>query len=295
MQPTSVNITSDNKPTVQEIETLQRTFVSPMAMAAGSMGQPAKGTFPAIIPSTLPSHPDSIPAIVSSTLPSHSKSGKQRWIILTLVLLILVVAGMVVYALSKGPTAPSASNQPSLVGHGSPPGRNKVTDHLPVAVLPGFAAISITATSKDVKNVFTISAVTGTTDSSQSHVQARQVTASQSQSQTTTATGSNQVPATPTTGTMPVTCRASSPPLTIIAGTVFTGNDKVSVATDTTLTTSGCHTTIPTHAVNPVQSGNIAAKDVNQPYKGYNVLYGAPFTSSQNPNPSTVVTPTQLA
>ncbi len=289
MQPTSVNITSDHKPTVQEIETLQRTFVPPMATPAGSMGQPAKGPFPAIIPSTLPSHPDSIPAIVPSTLFSHSKSGKQRWIILTLVLLILVVAGMVVYALSKEPAAPSASNQPSLVGHGSPPGRNKVTDHLPVAVLPGFAAISITATSKDVKNVFTISAVTGMPDSSQSQVQARQVTASQSQSQTTTATGSKQVPATRATGTLAVTCRASSPPLTINAGTVFTGNDKVSVATDTTVTTSGCHTTIPTHAVNPGQSGNIAANDVNQPYQGYNVLNEAAFSGGQDAKTTTVV------
>ena len=149
--------------------------------------------------------------------------------------------------------------------------------------------ITITASSKDVKNVFTISAVTGTPDSSQSQVQARQVTASQQQSQTTTATGSKQLPATRATGTLAVTCRTSSPPLTINAGTVFTGDDKVSVATDTTVTTSGCHTTIPAHAVNPGQRGNIAANDINQPYQSYHVLNEAAFSGGQDAKTTTVV------
>ncbi len=276
MQPTYVNVPSD-KATVQKPHNLQRPFVSPMTMPASSMGQPAKSTLPAIAPPKRPSHP---------------KSGKRWWIILTLVLLVMIVSGIVVYALSHGSADPSANSQTSLVRQGSSPGRNTVpTDRSPVSVPvpPGFATINITPTSKDVKNVFTISAVTGTPDSTQSQVQARQVSASQSQSQTTTTTGSKQTPATRATGTLAVTCRASSPALTINAGTVFTGNDKVSVVTDTTVTTSGCHTTIPAHAVNPGQSGNIAVNDVNQPYQGYNVLNEAAFSGGQDAKTTAVV------
>ena len=276
MQPTYVNVPSD-KATVQKTHNLQRPFVPSMTMPARSMGQPAKSTLPAIAP---------------SRRPSHLKSSKQWWIILTLILLIVVVSGIVVYALFQGPADPSADSQTSLVRHGSSPSKNKIpTDRSPVSVPvpPGFATINITPTSKDVKNVFTISAVTGTPDSTQSQVQARQVSASQSQSQTTTTTGSKQIPATRATGTLVVTCRASSPPLTINAGTVFRGNDKVSVVTDTTVTTSGCHTTIPAHAIHPGQSGNIAANDVNQPYQGYNVLNEAAFSGGQDAKTTAVV------
>jgi len=272
MQPTYVNVPSD-KATVQKPHNLQRPFVPSMTMP----GQPAKSTLPAIAPSRHPLHP---------------KSGKQRWIILTLILLIVVVFGIVVYALSQGTADPSADSQTSLARQGSSPSKNKVLTHrspVSVPVPPGFATIHITPTSKDVKNVFTISAVTGTPDSTQSQVQARQVSASQSQSQTTTTTGSKQIPATRATGTLVVTCRASSSPLTINAGTAFRGNDKVSVVTDTTVTTSGCHTTIPAHAIHPGQSGNIAVNDVNQPYQGYNVLNEAAFSRGQDAKTTAVV------
>jgi VCBS repeat-containing protein len=274
MQPTYVNVPSD-KATIQKPYNLQRPFVpSSMTMPARSMGQPAKSTLPAIAP---------------SRRPLHQKSGKQWWIILTLVLLVVIVSGIVVYALAQGSADPSADSQTSLMRQGSSP---KVpTDRSPVSVPvpPGFATINVTSTSKVVKNVFTISAVTGTPDSTQSQVQARQVSASQSQSQTTTTTGSKQLPATRATGTLTVTCRASSPALTINAGTVFTGNDKVSVVTDTTVTTSGCHTTVPAHAVNPGQSGNIAVNDINQPYQGYNVLNEAAFSRGQDAKTTAVV------
>jgi hypothetical protein len=272
IQPMSANTTSD-KATVHKIENLQRTFLPSMAMADRSIQQPAK---------------DTLPAIGLPTLSPQRKFGKHWWIILALILLVMIVSGIIVYALPKKQGAP----QLSLMGHGLSPSRKIIAkDRLPASapVAPGFATIQIIPTSKDVKNVFTISAVTGTPDSSQSQVQARQVTASQSQSQTATTTGSKQIPATQATGTLAVTCHASSSPLTINAGTVFTGNDKVSVATDTTVTTSGCHTTIPAHAVNLGQSGNIAANDINQPYQGYHVLNKTAFSGGQDATTTVVV------
>jgi hypothetical protein len=93
-----------------------------------------------------------------------------------------------------------------------------------------------------------------------------------------------------------VACRSSSssPPLTINAGTVFTGNDGISVATDTTVTTSGCHTSITAHAVNFGQSGNIAAKDINQLYQGYTVSNQTAFSEGQDAKTIAVVAQSDL-
>ena len=279
IQPPSVNLTSD-KPASQEIENQQSTLVPPTALAASSMQQ---------LMSTLPALGAPIP-------PTRQKFDKQWWIFLTLLLLAMGVTGMIVYALPKGhPTL--VSRQPSPTGQRLSPSRNNDTqDHspVPVPVVPGFATIQILPSSREIKNIFTISAVMGTPDRTQSQVQARQVTASQSQSQTTKTTGSKQTSATQATGTLAVTCHSSSSPLTINAGTVFTDNDKISVATDTTVTTSGCHTTIAAHAVNPGQSGNIVANDINQPYQGYTVLNETAFSKGQDAQTIAVVAQSDL-
>jgi serine/threonine protein kinase len=271
IQPPSVKITSD-KPTFQEIANQQSTLVPLVAMAASPIQQ-AMST---------------LPALGASILPARRKFSKLWGIVLTLLLLIMVVSGMLVYTLPK--THPAS--QPSSVHHGSTPSRDTATkDHspVPVPVVPGFATIQILPSSRDVKNIFTTSAVTGTPDNTQSQVQARQVTASQSQSQTTPTTGSKQTPATRAIGTLSVTCLSPSSPLTINAGTVFTGNDKISVATDTTVTTSGCHTPITAHAVKSGQNGNITAKDIDQPYQGYKVLNETAFSEGQDAKTIAVV------
>jgi serine/threonine protein kinase len=266
-----------NQATVQKIQNLQRTLVHPTSMADELIKQPVNGTLPAIARSTR--HP-------------HPKSAKRWWVILTLALLIVIASSIVTYAFPNGLEVFSGSKQPSSVGHGSSSDKNKVSGgHISasIPVQPGFATLQITPSSKDVKNVFTVSAVTGAPDSAQSQVQARQITASQSQSQTTTTTGSKQTAATRAAGTLTVACRSSSSPLTINAGTVFTDDNKVSVTTDTTVTTSECHTIVPAHAVNAGQSGNIAANDINQPYQGYTVSNEAAFSGGQDAKTTTVV------
>lgn len=274
IEPPSVKITSD-KATIEQIENFQRTFVPPIAPAASPMQQ---------LQHTLP-------ALGASTLLPRRKFSK-RWIILPFLLLIVAVSSIIVYTLPEGLDAPSASTQPLSTGHALSTNRNKTTkDHspIPAPVMPGFATIQILPSSRDIKTTFTISAVMGIPNSSQSQIQARQVAASQLQSQTTMTTGTKQTPATRATGTLTVTCRSSFSPLTINAGTVFTGNDKVSVATETTITTSGCHTTIAAHAVNPGQSGNIAAHDIDQPYQGYKVSNETAFSQGQDAKTTAVV------
>ncbi len=154
----------------------------------------------------------------------------------------------------------------------------------------GSARITITPASQDVKNTFVISAVTGTPDPSQYQVGARLLSSTTpAQSQKVSATGSKQIPAVQASGTLVITCRASSSPLTIPAGTVFTGSDGTQVATDVTVTASGCSTTVSARAVQPGASGNIAASDMNQPYSGYTINNPAAFTGGQGPQTITIV------
>lgn len=283
-----------DKVTIQKTPHPQSICIPSQAMATGSIRQLVKDISPAIVPS------------ISVLGP---QSGKWWQIVLTLVLLVGVVSGTVVYALAQRPTTPSASRQLSSISPTPSPGmsyrsspeasagRNTVsTDRLPVFIPApsGFAIIKIIPTSKDVKKVFTISAVTGTPDSSQSQVQARQITASQSQSQTTTATGSRPIPATQATGALAVTCHTPLPPLTINAGTIFTGDDKVSVTTDTTVKINGCHTIISAHAINSGKSGNIADHDINQPYEGYRVLNRHAFSGGLDAKTTTSVTQSDI-
>jgi len=185
-------------------------------------------------------------------------------IVAGLVLLVLLIAGSVILAAGL------------LQGGGSGAARS--------------ARITITPASQDVKNTFVIKAVTGTPDPSQYQVGARLVSSTTpAQSQKVSATGSKQIAAMQATGTLVITCRASSVPITIPAGTVFTGTDGAQIATDVTVTASGCYTTASAHAVQPGAGGNIPANDMNQPYNGYSINNAAAFSGGQGPQTVTLV------
>ena len=205
------------------------------------------------------------PAIASAT---PRRNGRRPLIVAGLVLLVLLIVGSAVLAV------------PRIAGllQGAGPGA------------AGSARITITPASQDVKNTFVISAVTGTPDPSQHQVGARLLSSTTpAQSQKVSATGSKQIPAVQASGTLVITCRASSSPLTIPAGTVFTGTDGTQVATAVTVMASGCYTTVSARAVQPGASGNIPASDMNQPYSGYNINNPAAFTGGQGPQTTTIV------
>ncbi len=206
------------------------------------------------------------PAFVSAT---PRRNGRRPLLVAGLVLLVLLIVGGAVLAAGL------------LQGGG--PGA------------AGSARITITPASQDVKNTFVISAVTGTPDPSQYQVGARLLSSTTpAQSQKVSATGSKKNAAVQASGTLVITCRASSSPITIPAGTVFTGTDGTQVATDVTVTASGCYTTVSAHAVQPGTSGNIAASDMNQPYSGYSINNPAAFTGGQGPQTITTVQQTDI-
>jgi serine/threonine protein kinase len=241
--------------------------------------QPASTVLPAppLQPYT-PGRDEAVPVILANAsagnaLPAHHRTGSQRWLTIVLLLLVLLlISGGVAYV-GPGTLITFARNL-----FGPPPG------------IASSATVTITPASKAMQNDYTITAVTGTPDTSQHQVQARELSyTTPSQSQTANATGSGQNPATKASGTLVVTCRASSSAITIAAGTVFTGNDGVQVSTDETVTASSCSTNIPAHAVQPGTHGNIAASDMNQPYEGYTINNPAAFTGGQDAQTYTVV------
>ncbi len=204
--------------------------------------------------------------------PGSSRPKRRRWwLVVALVLLVLLVSiGSVSFAVPGG--------WPSLFKNWFGGGA------------ASSATVTITPASNDVKHAYTISAVTGTPDPSQNQVGARSLSyTSQPQSNTVNATGSRQNPAVKASGTLVIRCRASSTPITIAAGTVFTDNGGLQVATDVAVTANGCSTTVSAHAVKAGTSGNIPANDMDQPYQGYVVNNDAAFTGGQDAQTYTVV------
>jgi serine/threonine protein kinase len=131
------------------------------------------------------------------------------------------------------------------------------------------ATVTITPTSSDLKNTYTLSAVTGTPDASRQQVGARLISATTSpHSQTVPATGSLTMSATTATGVMRFSASAqggiSSP-----AGTTFTGKSGVTVITDAPVDIPvGANTgvDVPAHAINPGSAGNLPLRDIDVCY-----------------------------
>ncbi len=249
IRPDQSSMRSAGPPAPQTVANSQMSTI-PVQWPANAAGVPGNAVSPAI----------------ASTTPR--RNGRRPLLVAGLVLLVLLIVGSAILAV------------PRIAGllQGAGPGA------------AGSARITITPASQDVKNTFVISAVTGTPDPSQYQVGARLLSSTTpAQSQKVSATGSKQIPAVQASGTLVITCRASSSPLTIPAGTVFTGTDGAQVATDVTVTASGCSTTVSARAVQPGASGNIAASDMNQPYSGYNINNPAAFTGGQGPQTTTIV------
>lgn len=268
-------ITSSNQ-TSWPTELVTRPDQSPMRSAGPPAPQTVANSQMSTIPVQWPANATGAqsnavsPAFASAT---PRRNGRRPLIVAGLMLLVLLIVGSAVLAV------------PRIAGllQGGGPGA------------AGSARITITPASQDVKNTFVISAVTGTPDPSQYQVGARLLSSTTpAQSQKVSATGSKQNAAVQASGTLVITCRASSSPITIPAGTVFTGTDGTQVATDATVTTSGCSTTVSAHAVQPGTSGNIAANDMNQPYSGYDINNPAAFTGGQGPQTITTVQQTDI-
>ena len=205
----------------------------------------------------------------------------RRRLLITLVLLLVALVaacGVIAYA---SPGTFSHFNLPNIV-----PG------------LTPSAAVTITPASKDLKNNYTIFAVTGNPDSSLRQVQARQLTSTTpAQTKTATATGVGHTPGVQATGIITFYNGASVDQL-ISAGATFTLAGGVQVATDQTVDVPPASppsfgiARAPAHAVSVGTSGNIDVLTINQPCCSSRSIFAknlTPFTGGQDPQTFTFV------
>jgi hypothetical protein len=118
------------------------------------------------------------------------RKGRVGLIIVSLLLLIALVVGGVAYAM-PGPFSSLVNTILGRMSSTTPP------------VLATSATVTITPASTDLKNTYTISAVTGKPDATQHQVGARLLSVTtQAQSKTVNATGQGMTPGTHATGTL---------------------------------------------------------------------------------------------
>ncbi len=179
-----------------------------------------------------------------------------------------------------------------------------------LGLLPGTVStstVTITPASTDLKQTYTISAVTGTPDASKQQVQARQLTSiTPAQTQTVQATGTATTSGTHATGTLTI-LNLDSTPATFNAGTVVLNENSPSIqmVLDAAVTIPGSKNgnnstaDVFAHVAQTGTIGNVIDWDHNGNtnlgfYNGssysccafYNL---APFTGGQNAGTSTVV------
>jgi len=209
------------------------------AIQPPSQGGPAGG-LPVPVGASAPAiSPYAAHAIQGYPLASALRRSRRRWLIALPVVLALLVIGYFVY-------------QPIVN----------------LIFVPA-ATVTITPASQDLRKTYTITAVAGTPDPAQHQVQARLLyAASSALPKTVSASGAGHTPATIATGTL--TFYNSSPsPVTIPAGTVFTGASGVEIVTARAASIPAgnpptvARIIVPAHAVNAGASGNIPAFDFN--------------------------------
>jgi serine/threonine protein kinase len=216
---------------------------------------------------------------------SRSKAGRW-WLAFVLVLLaLLLIFGSIVYAMPGG--FASLTNK-FLDGSSSAKG----------SLAASSATVTITPESRDLKNLYTISAVTGTPDASKHQVAARLLfSTTQQQSKTVNATGSTTIPGVRATGELTLSNGLFSD-YTVAAGTVFTDSQGVQVESDTQVVVPGGSdtsygmATVSAHAVNVGVSGDIPAGDLNSTCCGSGMVYvgnAAGFTGGKDPQQATTV------
>ena len=261
LPPTVVEASQDQRAESTQIETPPGQSLPPTVVntPSGQSSPPQSQAFPQV-----PKTEMALPAIDGGPGAGGPRAGRPRskagrwWLAAVLVMLVLLlIFGGIAYAISGG-FVPLANR---FLGGGS--GAKG-----PLAA--SSATITITPASRDLKNLYTISAVTGTPGAEKHQVQARLLSSTtQQQSKTVSATGSSQTAATYAKGTLDYTCGVNDNPETISAGTVLTGHDGIQVVTDVTKT-ENCGgpdviAYVPAHTVKPGQSGNIAIGDMYYP------------------------------
>jgi len=195
----------------------------------------------------------------SAVGPGGSPSGprppiRRRMLFALVLLLVALVAacGVIAYA---SPGVFSHLNLPNIV-----PG------------LTPSATVTLTPASKDLKNTYTIFAVTGNPDSSLRQVQARQLTSTTpAQSKTATATGIGHTPGVQASGTITF-YNGSTVNRLVGAGTTFTLASGVQVVTDYAVDVPPANppaafgtASVSAHAASVGTSGNIDVLTINQP------------------------------
>ena len=165
------------------------------------------------------------------------------------------------------------------------------------------ATVTITPSSKELKNTYAIDGVNGTPDPAKRQVQARSLyAASTDLSKTIKASGVGHFSATVAIGTLTF-FNSSSTDQTVPAGTVFTDSNGVQVVNDVdTVIPAGSpptasQVTVAAHAVTGGEQGNIPAFDFNNVpccATGVFVLNTAVFSGGQNAQVFTYVQQTDI-
>ena len=268
LPPTAVDASQDQRAESTQIETPPGQLLLPTVVntPSGQSSPPQSQAFPQV-----PKTEMALPAIDGGPGAGGPRAGRPRskagrwWLAAVLVMLaLLLIFGGIAYAISGG-FVPLANR---FLGGGS--GAKG-----PLAA--SSATITITPASRDLKNLYTISAVTGTPGAEKHQVQARTISTTESQSQTANATGTQQVPGVNATGELLVFTNLSA---SYPAGSIFTGNSGVQVATDADVnlpdSAGNDSTHVAAHAITAGSSGDIPAGDINQ---GSNAVFSCPIGS----------------
>lgn len=225
--------------------------------------------------------------VVIRTPVKERRSGK-RGRVLVLLLLVVLLGGTLAGLNFARPggiasffTPPGSSNN-SGSGGGTSAGATSAT-------------VTITPDSRDLKQSYVLSAVTGTPDATQQQVQARMLrSTSPTQSKTVSATGQATRSATSATGTLTIMSLDGSTQ-TFNSGQVFAneqGRLNIQIMIDASVTVSSADPNnsadVPAHVVQTGTVGNIAAGDFCSPVCGaspggpWRAMNNVPFSGGQD-------------
>jgi len=230
--------------------------------------------------------------VVSSEGYQISQRGKGRFglIVGMLLLIVVLVVGGVAYAMAGSFSSPVNTTK----------GRTTSTTTLvpatPALVPATSATVTITPVSTDLKNTYTISAVTGKPDVAQHQVGARFPSIpTDPKSRTVNATGI--ISAVQATGMLTfVQAAPAGINLSYPVNSRFSGSDGVTVEIDQAVfiasPSSGLATqVVPAHAINFGADGNIKAYDINYELQSLNSTCTDLGLIQQNLHPSSLDTP----